>query len=44
MKNGLPVRYFTYKEAYAELFDKINGKGSFKKNPYVFVYEYKLIK
>ena len=38
------VGFNTPRDAYAALFDKINGKGSFERNPYVFVYEYKLIK
>ncbi len=36
--------YFTPREAYAALIDKISGKGSFKSNPYVFVYEFELLK
>lgn len=31
------------KEAYATLIDKINGKGTWDSNPYVWVYDYKLI-
>ena len=31
-------------EAYAALIDKIFGEGTWKRNPYVFVYEFKLIK
>ena len=34
----------TPKRAYAELFDSINGKGTWGSNPYVWVYDYKLIK
>ena len=34
----------TPQEAYAALFDAINGKGAFESNPHVFVYSYKLIK
>ena len=30
-------------EAYAALFDKINGKGTWESNPYVWVYTFKLI-
>lgn len=30
-------------EAYANLIDKICGKGTWKKNPFVFVYEFKLV-
>ena len=38
------VGFNTPREAYAALFDKINGKGSFERNPYVFCYSFKLIK
>ena len=31
-------------EAYAALIDRISGKGTFESNPYVFVYEFELIK
>ena len=34
----------TPREAYANLIDKICGKGTWEKNPFVFVYEFKLIK
>lgn len=34
----------TPKKAYAELIDKISGKGTWERNPYVFVYNFKLIK
>lgn len=33
----------TPKEAYAALIDKINGKGTWDSNPFVWVYDYKLI-
>lgn len=36
--------YYTPREAYAALIDKISGKGTWKRNPYVFVYEFELIK
>jgi len=39
--------YFEFKtpqEAYADLFDKINGKGAWESNPYVWVYSYQLVK
>lgn len=36
--------YRTAKEAYAALIDKISGKGTWKNNPYVFVYDFELIK
>ena len=32
------------KKAFAALIDKINGKGTWESNPYVFVYEFELIK
>lgn len=32
------------KESYAELIDKVSGKGTWESNPYVFVYEFNLIK
>ena len=36
--------YRTAKKAYAALIDKISGKGTWKRTPYVFVYEFELIK
>lgn len=32
------------KESYAELIDKVSGKGTWESNPYVFVYEFNLVK
>ena len=32
------------KEAFAALIDKINGKGTWDSNPYVFVYDFELVK
>ncbi len=34
----------TPKEAFASLIDKISGKGTWGSNPYVFVYDFELIK
>ena len=34
----------TPREAYAALIDKVSGKGTWDKNPYVFVYDFELIK
>lgn len=34
----------TAKEAYAVLIDKISGKGTWESNPWVFVYDFELIK
>ena len=36
--------YSTPREAYAALIDRISGNGTFESNPYVFVYEFELIK
>lgn len=36
--------YNTAREAFAALIDKISGKGTWNSNPWVFVYEFKLIK
>ena len=35
--------YTTAKEAYAALINKISGKGTWEKNPFVWVYDFKLI-
>ena len=32
------------KESYAELIDKVSGKGTWESNPYVFVYDFNLVK
>ena len=37
-------RYTTPREAYAVLIDKISGKGTWESNPYVFVYDFELLK
>lgn len=36
--------YRTAREAYAALIDKISGKGTWQSNPYVFVYDFELIR
>jgi len=41
---GAKYTYPTPRDAYAALFDKINGKGSFEKNVWVWVYDFKLVK
>ena len=43
-KNVLKPLFCTPREAYAALIDKISGKGTWTSNPYVFVYEFELIK
>lgn len=35
--------YNNSRDAFAELIDKVSGKGTWESNPYVFVYEFKLI-
>ena len=32
------------REAFAALIDKVSGKGTWERNPYVFVYEFELVK
>lgn len=39
-----PEVYYHPREAYAALIDRISGKGTFESNPYVFVYEFELVK
>lgn len=41
--DGKSVLYTTRKKAYSALIDKINGKGTWNSNPFVWVYDYKLI-
>ena len=35
--------FSTPKEAYAELIDKINGKDTWERNPFVWIYDFKLL-
>lgn len=44
--DGIPGTYFwdNPRQAFAKLIDKINGKGTWDSNPYVFVYDFKLVK
>lgn len=39
-----PMAYYTPREAYAALIDKISGRGTFNSNPWVFVYDFELVK
>ena len=41
---GLWNNYKTPREAFAHLIDKVSGKGTWESNPYVFVYDFELIK
>lgn len=43
-EKGCFLDYKTPREAYAALIDKVSGKGTWDKNPYVFVYDFELIK
>lgn len=43
-KSKLFRNYYTPKEAYSELIGRIEGKGTWKSNPFVFVYEFELVK
>lgn len=43
--NGvLNIAYSTPQESFSSLIDKINGRGAWESNPYVWVYSYELIK
>jgi len=42
-RENLVEMFKSPKEAFADLIDKINGKGTWKNNPYVFVYEFNLV-
>lgn len=43
-EKGRFLDYKTPREAYAALIDKVSGKGTWERNPYVFVYDFELIK
>ena len=36
--------FYTSREAFASLIDKVSGRGTWKSNPWVFVYEFELLK
>lgn len=42
--SGFKKRYGSPRSAFAALIDKISGKGTWDSNPYMFVYEFKLLK
>ena len=42
--DGCKQTFGSARDAYAWLIDKINGKGTWQENPYVFVYEFELVK
>lgn len=41
--NSPKSSYKTPREAFAALIDKVSGRGTWKSNPYVFVYEFELV-
>ena len=43
-EKGRFLDYKTPREAYASLIDKVSGKGTWESNPYVFVYDFELVK
>lgn len=55
-RNGMPIYYYfdtkryreiwfdTPREAFAALIDKVSGRGTWKSNPWVVVYEFELVK
>lgn len=43
-EKGRFLDYKTPRESYAALIDKVSGKGTWESNPYVFVYDFELIK
>lgn len=42
--NNKPLLFHTPREAFADLIDKVSGKGTWERNPWVFAYEFKLVK
>ena len=38
------TNFHTPREAFAAFIDKVNGKGTWERNPYVFVYDFELVK
>ena len=42
--NGINTKFDTAKDAFQVLIDKLSGKGTYKSNPFVFVYKFLLIK
>lgn len=42
-KTGTMLHWTTPREAYASLIDKISGKGTWERNPYVLAYDFELV-
>lgn len=43
-KKGTAVEFDTPRQAFAALIDKVSGRGTWKRNPWVVVYEFELVK
>lgn len=43
-KHSWDNSFSTPRQAFAALIDKVSGKGTWKRNPWVFVYEFELVK
>lgn len=43
-RNDNGYYFYTAREAFAALIDKVSGKGTWERNPWVFVYEFELVK
>lgn len=41
--HGMREKYGTAREAFAHLIDKVSGKGTWERNPWVFAYSFELI-
>lgn len=41
---GSDNNYLSPRDAFATLIDKVSGKGTYEKNPWVYVYEFELLK
>lgn len=44
VRDGKQLHWTTPKEAFSALIDKVSGKGTWQSNPWVFVYEFELVK
>lgn len=44
LPKGTVQSFLTPREAFAALIDRISGRGTWEQNPWVFVYEFKLLK
>lgn len=44
LPKGTILSFFTPRAAFAALIDRVSGKGTWQRNPWVFVYEFELVK